>query len=150
ADANFAEQAEAVANSVASVGIRTRVRALERAAFFTQIREKKLRPLVFMGSGAYGNAGTRIDTFVSAGGLFSYGSYPDIEGLIEEQAGERDRKRREVVLHRIQQLMYERAMFAPLWNIASLSAYGPRVAEPGLGLIPNYLFSAPYEDVKLK
>ena len=46
--------------------------------------------------------------------------------------------------------MHERAMFAPLWNIASLAAYGPRVAEPGLGLITNYLFSAPYEDVRLK
>ena len=150
ADANFAEQAEAVANSVGAAGIRTRVRAIERAAFFTQIREKKLRPLVFMGSGAYGNAATRLDTFVSAGGQFTYGSYSDIEGLIQEQAGERDRKRREVVLHRIQQLMHERAMFAPLWNIASLAAYGPRVAEPGLGLITNYLFSAPYEDVRLK
>ena len=72
------------------------------------------------------------------------------EGLIQEQAAERDRKRREAILHRIQQLMHERAMFAPVWNIASLNAYGPRVAESGLGLIGNYLFSAPYEEVKLK
>ena len=149
-DANFADQAEAVANSVAAVGIRARVRALERAAYFTQVREKKLRPLVYLASAAYGNAATRIDSFVAAGGLYTYGTYPDIEGLIQEQAGERDRKRREAILHRIQQLMHERAMFAPVWNIASLSAYGPRVAEPGLGLIGNYLFSAPYEEIRLK
>jgi hypothetical protein len=27
---------------------------------------------------------------------------------------------------------------------------GPRVAEPGLGLIPMHAYSAPYEDLKLK
>ena len=87
---------------------------------------------------------------MAAGGLYTYGSYPDLEGLIQEQATERDRKRREATLHRIQQLMHERVMFAPIWNIASLNAYGPRVAESGLGLIASYLFSAPYEDVRLK
>ena len=150
ADTNFAEYAEAAANDLAAVGIRTRIRVLERAAYFTQVREKKLRPLVYLASAAYGNAATRLDSFVAAGGLYTYGSYPDIEGLIQEQATERDRKRREATLHRIQQLMHERVMFAPIWNIASLNAYGPRVAESGLGLIASYLFSAPYEDVRLK
>ena len=46
--------------------------------------------------------------------------------------------------------MHERAMFAPIWDIAALHAYGPRVAEPGFGLIASFLWSAPYEDVKLK
>jgi len=149
-DAGFAEQTEAVANYLAAVGLRTRIRTLERAAYFSQLREKKLRPLVYVASAAYGNAATRLDSFVAAGGLYAYGSYPDIEGLIQEQTVERDRKRREATLHRIQQLMYERAMFAPIWDIAVLTGYGPRVAEPGLGLIGSYLFSAPYEDVRLK
>jgi len=149
-DTGFAEQTEAIANYLAAVGIRTRMRILERAAYFTQLREKKLRPLVYVASAAYGNAATRIDSFVSAGGLYAYGSYPDLEGLIQEQANERDRKRREETLHRIQQLMHERVMFAPIWDIASLAGSGPRVAEPGLGLIGNYLWSAPYEDVQLK
>jgi len=149
-DTGFADQTEAIANYLAAVGIRTRVRALERAAYFTQVREKKLRPLVYLASAAYGNAATRIDSFVAAGGLYAYGSYPDLEGLVREQAGERDRRRREATLHRIQQLMHERAMFAPIWNIAALHAYGPRVAEPAFGLVGNYLFSAPYEEIRLK
>jgi peptide/nickel transport system substrate-binding protein len=126
------------------------MRALERAAYFTQLRDKKVRPLVYVASAAYGNAATRIDSFVAAGGLYVYGSYPDIEGLVQEQVGERDRKRREATLVRIQQLMHERAMFAPVWDIAVLHGYGPRVAEPGFGLIERYLWSGPYEDVKLK
>jgi peptide/nickel transport system substrate-binding protein len=149
-DAGFADQTEAVANYLAAAGIRTRLRTLERAAYFSQLREKKLRPLVYVASAAYGNAATRLDSFVAAGGLYAYGSYPDIDGLIQEQAAERDRKRREATLHRIQQLMHDRAMFAPIWDIASLAGYGPRVVEPGLGLIGRYLFSAPYEDVRLK
>jgi hypothetical protein len=27
---------------------------------------------------------------------------------------------------------------------------GRKVEEPGIGLIPGYIFSAPYEDVKLR
>jgi peptide/nickel transport system substrate-binding protein len=150
ADASFAEYAEAAANYLAAAGMRSRVRAIERAAYFTQVREKKLRPIVYLASAAYGNAATRLDSFVAAGGLYTYGTYPDIEGLIQEQATARDRKQREATLHRIQQLMHERAMFAPIWDIAILNAYSQRVAEPALGLIGSYLFSAPYEDVRLK
>jgi hypothetical protein len=38
----------------------------------------------------------------------------------------------------------------PEGHIAILNGYGPRVAEPALGLIRSYLFSAPYEEVRLK
>ena len=150
ADTGVADQTEAAASYLGAVGIRTKVRVLERAAHVTQLREKKLRPMAFVISAAYGNAATRIDSFLAAGGLYTYGTYPDIEGLIQEQSGERDRKRREATLHRIQQLMHERAMFAPLWDIASLHGHGPRVAEPGFGLINRFLWSGPYEDIKLK
>ena len=41
-------------------------------------------------------------------------------------------------------------MFAPIWQLAVLSGFGPRVEESGLGLITGFPFSAPYEDLKLK
>ena len=149
-DTSFAESAEPIANYFAAIGIRATVRALERAAFFNQLRDKKLRPLAYAASGAFGNAATRLDAFVAAGGAYAYGSYPDIEGLIQEQAFDRDRKRREATLHRIQQMMYDRSMFAPLWETATINGYGPRVAEPGLNLITGYAWSAPYEELRLK
>jgi hypothetical protein len=31
-----------------------------------------------------------------------------------------------------------------------MNGYGPRLAESGLGLIADYFYSAPYEDVRLK
>jgi hypothetical protein len=37
-----------------------------------------------------------------------------------------------------------------IWQLALLQGYGPRVAESGLGLIADYPWSAPSEDLKLK
>jgi peptide/nickel transport system substrate-binding protein len=149
-DTAFAESLEPVASYFAAVGIRATVRSLERAAFFNQLRDKKLRPMAYAASGAFGNAATRLEAFVAANGPYAYGSYPDIEGLIQEQALDRDRKRREATLHRIQQLMHDRAMFAPVWETATMNAYGPRVAESALNLINGYPWSAPYEELRLR
>lgn len=41
-------------------------------------------------------------------------------------------------------------MFLPIWQFVILTGYGPRVVESGLGLITDYPWSAPYEDLKLK
>jgi peptide/nickel transport system substrate-binding protein len=149
-DAATATMSEALAGYLQAVGIRVKLRPLERAAFFKAYQEKKLKGIIYSISGAFGNAATRLETFVVAGGPYVYGSYPDIDGLFREQAGERDRKRREATLHRIQQLIYEKAVYAPIWELGFIHAQGARVAESGLGLITGWAFSAPYEDVKLK
>jgi peptide/nickel transport system substrate-binding protein len=149
-DVSYGSVAEAVANYWKVVGIRMQMRPLERAAFFAQYREKKLRNVIQSGTAAFGNAATRIEAFVAAGGVYAYGSYPDIDGLFREQAAETDKKKREAILHRIQQLIHEKVMYAPIWELGWLNGVGPRVAEAGLGLIPMHAYSAPYEDVKLK
>src|SRR5881296_2961950 len=149
-DNAYTSVVEAIVNYFSVVGITAKVRPLERAAFFSQFKDKKLRNLVQSGSGAAGNAATRIEAFVAADGLYSYGSYPDVEGLFREQAAELDPKRREMILHKLQQLMHDKAMFAPLWELGFLNGHGPRVAESGLGLIAGHAYSAPYEDLKLK
>ncbi len=150
ADMTFASIAEAVANYLGAVGIRATLRPVERAALFKEYQDKRLKHVFMTASAAFGNTATRLDAFVAAGGMFTYGTYPDIEGLIGEQATELDRGKREAILHRIQQLMHDKVMFAPIFELASLGGYGPRVEESGLGLIPNMASSAPYEDLRLK
>jgi peptide/nickel transport system substrate-binding protein len=149
-DASYANLGEPVVNYLKAVGIRTQLRPLERAAFIANNRDKKLKNVIQTASGAAGNAATRLDAFVAAGGTFTYGSYPDIEGLVQEQAGEIDPRKREAVLQRIQQMIHDRAMFAPIWELAFLNGHGPRVAESGLTLITGHPYSAPYEDLKLR
>ena len=141
---------EPVVNYLNAVGIRAKLRPIERVAFFKGYAERKYRGLIQGGSGAFGNAATRIEAFVASGGTYVYGSYADIDGLFREQASELDPKRREAVLHRIQQLMHEKVLVAPIWLLAGLSGLGPRVEESGIGIIAGYAFSAPYEDLKLK
>ena len=87
---------------------------------------------------------------MAGGGTDAYGSYPDIDGLFREQAAEMDPARREVALHRIQQLVHVKVVYAPIWQLAFLNGVGPRVGESGLGLIQGHAYYAPYEDVTLK
>jgi len=149
-DAAIANVGEPVVNYFNASGIRVKLRPIERAAFFRGYAEKKFKGLIQGGSGAFGNAATRIEAFVVGGGTYSHGSYPDIDGLFQEQAGDQDPKRREATLHRIQQLIHDKVMIAPIWLNAGLSGLGPRVEESGIGIIAGYAFSAPSEDVKLK
>jgi len=60
--------AEAIGGYLQGVGIRTRLRTMERAAFLTAWREHKIRGVI-MGLGApAGNAATRIEAYVTKGG----------------------------------------------------------------------------------
>ena len=149
-DSSYSNLGEAVLNNLQAVGIRAQLRPLERAAFFKGYAEKKFRNIVQGASGAFGNTATRLEAFVVAGGTYSYGSYPDIDGLFREQASEVDHKRREAILDKIQQLVHERTVYAPIWQLAFINGIGPRVGESGLGLIPGHAYSAPYEDLTLK
>jgi peptide/nickel transport system substrate-binding protein len=149
-DGTYANLGEAVINDLQAVGIRSALRPLERAAFFAGYSEKKFKNLIQGSSGAFGNAATRLEAFVAAGGAYVYGTYPDIDGLFQEQAADNDLKRRESTLMRIQQLVHDKVVYAPIWQLGFINGLGPRVGESGLGLIGGHAYSAPYEDVTLK
>jgi peptide/nickel transport system substrate-binding protein len=149
-DVSTATYAEPVQNYLQAAGIRTRLRPLERAAFMKVYQDKKMKNLVWGLSGIFGNAATRLEPFMVSSGAFAYGGYPDIDGLFQEQAVERDPRKREALLHRIQQLIHDKVMVLPIWQLALLQAYGPRVGESGLGLIADFPWAAPYEELRLK
>ena len=127
-----------------------KLRPLERAAFFKAYSEKKLKNIVQGASGAFGNCATRAEAFVAKGGAYVYGSYPDIDELFAEQAVQMDRAKRAAVLQRLQQLVHEKAIYAPIWQLAFISGVGPRVDQSGFGLIKGFVYTAPYEDLTLK
>src|SRR5437879_5900835 len=135
-DASYANLGEAVVNYLRAAGIRAQLRPLERAAFIAQNSQKKLKNIIQTASGALGNTATRLDAFVAAGGTFTYGTYPDLEGLIQEQASEMDGKKREAILHRIQQLIPRQGDGRP--HLGAGLPQRARAARGGIGPHPDH------------
>ena len=141
---------EAIVNYFGTVGIRMKMRPMERAAYFAALNSKKLKGVCVCTSALYGNASSRMSEVVPSDGSLAYGGYPDIDVLYKQQARETDKKKREALLHQIQRLLHERVRYAPIYEYIWPSGIGPRVADPALMLINPYPWSAPLEEVKLK
>jgi ABC-type transport system substrate-binding protein len=148
-DTPYATVIEAVVNDLAVVGIRAKVRAMERAAIQTAQKEKTVKHLTRQGSGAFGNAATRIEAFMYGQGAQSFLRDADIDAWYTQQVSERDQGKRAALLQKIQQKAYDDARFMPIWENAFLCASGPWVAMSGLRR-DSFAYSAPYEDVRLK
>ncbi len=141
---------EAILGYLRAVGIRLRMRPMERAAYFAGLLAKKLRGLCVCTSALYGNAASRMSEVVPSTGAYAYGGYPDVDALYRQQGLETDRKKREALLHQIQRLLHERVRFGPIFEYIWPSGVGPRVEESALMLIDPYPWSAPLEEVRLK
>jgi peptide/nickel transport system substrate-binding protein len=146
----YAGVIEAVVNDLVAVGIRVKVRPMERAAHQAGLKEKTYKHLAYQGSGAYGNAASRLEAFTTSQGSQSWIKHAELDQLYAQQAVERDTGKRQALLHQMQRKLYDEALFAPMWELGFLCASGPRMAVSGLGLIPLFAYSGPYEDVRLK
>ena len=146
----YTSMGEAAAGYLQAVGIRTRIRTMERAAFISEWGAKKLRGVCLCITGVYGNAATRMSEYVPSTGAYAYGGWPDVDALYQQQARETDRKKREALLHQIQRTLAERVRFGMIYDYVWPSGVGPRVAEPALLLIDPYPWAAPYEELRLR
>jgi peptide/nickel transport system substrate-binding protein len=146
----YNSMAEAIQGYLQAVGIRTQTRTMERATYFTQWREKKLRGVILVITATFGNAATRLEPYATKNGIYAYGSVPEIDDLYHRQGRELDPKKREAQLHQIQKIIHDQVINIPIYDLAFIWGVGPRVAEPGAGLIPGYGYSAPAEDLRLK
>src|SRR5207247_1554636 len=75
-DSSYANLGEAVANNLQAVGIRVKLRPLERVAFFSGYSEKKFKNLIQGSSGAFGNAATRLEALGGRGAQGEVGRAP--------------------------------------------------------------------------
>ena len=141
---------EAIQGYLQAVGIRTRIRSMERAAYFTAWREKKLHGVILVITATFGNAATRLEPYITKDGIYSYGSRPEIDDLYVRQGREPDPKKREALVGQIQKTLHEQVMNIPIYELAFIWGVGPRVEVSGANLIPGFAYSAPMEDLKLK
>jgi peptide/nickel transport system substrate-binding protein len=145
----FPTVAESTLNYLNAVGIRMRMQPMERAAFYASWREKKLRGLVMTAVGNSGNAASRVESFIQSKGAYAYGGYPDLDDLYQQQSRERDVKKREAILFKIQQLTIDRVMFAPIMDLRVLMGVGSRIDKHTI----TDIYQSPWpavEDVTLK
>jgi len=145
----FPTVAESVLTYLNAAGIRVKMRPMERATFYANWREKKLRGIFMTAAGNSGNAASRVQEFIQSKGTYAYGGYPDIDDLFLQQARERDPKKREALLFKIQQLTIDRVMYAPVMDLRALMGVGPRVADHTITTVWMSPFPS-YEDMKLK
>src|SRR5207247_4665272 len=124
-------------DDLAAIGLRLRTRTMQRPAFYTAWREKTLRGTSVTADGRSGNAATRVESFMYSRGTYAYGGYPDIDELFQQQRQERDRAKREAILHHIQQLTVERVMFAPIMDLRGLIGVGAAGRGAHHQLIPS-------------
>jgi peptide/nickel transport system substrate-binding protein len=146
----YTSLAEEIGNFLGEIGIRASVRNMERATFMSSWHDKKLRGLLIGATGAAGNAAARLEPFLTKGGLYAYGSLPEVDDLFQRQARELDRGKREALLHQIQKIVTDQVLVAPIFQQGFICGIGPRVAEPGLGLIQGFPYAGPVEDLRLK
>ena len=71
---SYASVSEAIANYLGAVGIRTKLRPMERAAYLGQWKDKKFRSIHQAGAGGHGNAATRVQNYIAGDGLYSWGA----------------------------------------------------------------------------
>ena len=141
---------EAVNSYLGAVGIKTRMRTMERAALYAALATKKLKGICVCVNAVYGNASSRLSETVPGDGAFAYGSFPDLDALYKQQSVEINVAKREALLHQLQQTLHDRRRFVPIYDYIWASGIGPRVEDPSLMAINPYPWSAPLEDVRLK
>lgn len=150
-DSSYANLGEAAVNNLAEIGIRAKLRPMERAAFDKAFADKRFRKGIIQGSSAaFGNAATRLSAWVVSSSPYAYGAYPELDELYLQQSKEVDIAKRTAILHKMQQIVYEKQIFVNLWQLGFLNAAGPRVGEAGFALIKDFVYTGPFEDMTLK
>src|SRR5436190_2058719 len=63
---------ESIVSYLGAVGIRMRMRPMERAAYFTALQSKKLRGVCICSQALYGNAASRMSEIIPSDGAYAY------------------------------------------------------------------------------
>ena len=142
--------AEAIGGYLGAIGIKARVQKMERAVMFDKRRKKELAGICLCGDGSFGNAVTRIENNVVSSGVHSILKDAEIDKLYDEQSRELDPKKRETLLKQIQQIVVDKAYFAPVYQLQWPNGVSKTMKVSGMGLIPAFYYTGPFEDIELR
>src|SRR3989454_3289440 len=92
---------ETIMGYLGAVGIRLKMRPMERAAYTSALQAKKLRGLCVCGTAIYGNAASRMSEHVPSTGTYAYGGEPPIHNPVKEQTPRTQPRQHHAPLHPI-------------------------------------------------
>ena len=150
----YSSFAERIASQLRAINIRTNVNPMERGAFYEQLAPgpNRLKGFVIQLSGAPGDAAARVRENATCDGLFSGICIPDVSDRMQRYDASSDLNERKQLLDEAQNYLLDNYLMVPILRQALIHGLGPRMANPIEeieGSIPQYVYTGPYEDVRL-
>jgi peptide/nickel transport system substrate-binding protein len=146
--------AERIASQLRALNIRTKVNTMERGAFYERLAPgpNRLKGFVMQLSGAPGDAANRVRENATCGGSFSGLCIPEITDRMQRYDASTDVQERTRLLDEVQNYLLDQYLMVPIVRQALIHGLGPRLAnsvEEIEGSIPQYVYTGPWEDVRL-
>ena len=150
----YSSFAERIGSQLRAVNIRTQVNTMERAAFYEQLAPgaNRLKGFVIQLSGAPGDAAARVRENATCDGVFSGICIPDVSDRMQRYDASLDPQERKKLLEEAQSYLLDNYFMVPVLRQALIHGLGPRLANPVEeieGSIPQYVYTGPWEDVRL-
>jgi peptide/nickel transport system substrate-binding protein len=150
----YSSFAERIASQLRAINIRTQVNNMERAAFYEQLAPgpNRLKGFVIQLSGEPGDAAARVRENATCDGPFSGICIPDVSDRMQQYDASADPQQRTKLLDEAQNYLLDNYFMVPVVRQALIHGLGPRLAntvEEIEGSIPQYVYTGPYEDIRL-
>jgi len=150
----YSSFAERIASQLRAINIRTQVNNMERGAFYEQLAPgaNRLKGFVIQLSGAPGDAAARVRENATCDGTFSGICIPDVNDRMQRYDASTDPQERKVLLDEAEGYLLDNYIMVPILRQALIHGLGPRLANPVEeieGSIPQYVYTGPWEDVRL-
>jgi peptide/nickel transport system substrate-binding protein len=150
----YSSFAERIGSQLRAVNIRTQVNQMERGAFYEQLAPgpNRLKGFVIQLSGSPGDAAARVRENATCDGSFSGLCIPDVNDRMQRYDASTDPQERKKLLDEAQTYLLDNYLMVPILRQALIHGLGPRLAntvEEIEGAIPQYVYTGPWEDVRL-
>jgi ABC-type transport system substrate-binding protein len=147
--------AERVVTQLRVINVRTQVNTMERGAFYDKLAPGpgRLKGMIIQFSSAPGDAAARIRENAVCGGAFSGLCVPEVDDRMKQYDSSTDPAVRKKLLEEVQNYLLDQYLMVPVCRSVIVTGFGPRVAskpEDISGVIPQYIFVGPMEDVQIK
>jgi peptide/nickel transport system substrate-binding protein len=151
----YSDWGERIISQLRIVNIKAQLNTVERAAFYEGLAPgpNRLKGLVLQFSSAPGDAAARIRENAVCNGTFSGLCLPEVDGWMQKYDASTDPKERQQLLADVQNFLLDQYMMVPVCRNVLVSGFGPRVLgkpEEISGIIPQYIYIGPWEDLQVK